>query len=123
MLTATVSETRIVALETLKHTWKITSPQDVVGMADKTFVRVTRLSSSLCSLVTEANQMAPHPLPKSWSFTTSEGFRIVMEIQNTEQAKSMAESVEGCTLFEKPVKVRRLGARPSKERMRNYPTI
>ena len=65
------------------------------------FVRLCPFSSSLCSLVCERNELAPKPLPKNFSLTTSTGLAVLKKARNEFSAELASAPPPGnaCLLF------------------------
>ena len=98
-MTATLIETKAVAIAGLHSVFKI--PQEDICVVDnKTFICMRPSSTGLVALITEANSLAPSPLPKNFSLTTSSGLRMIKEIRNEAQRESLQSQPGGCNLFE-----------------------
>ena len=106
-MTATLIETKAVAIAGLHSVFKI--PQEDICVVDnKTFICMRPSSAGLVALITESNPLAPFPLPKNFSLTTSSGLRMIKEIRNEAQRESLQSQPGGCNLFESvPKKIKK----------------
>ena len=98
-MAATLIETKSIAIEGLKSVFKVPK-QDVVEVDGKHFICFKPYTPGLIALVTEQNVLAPSPLPKNFSLTTSSGLRMIKECRNEAQRDDLEAGPGGSNLFE-----------------------
>ena len=99
-MAATLSESRIVAIEGFKTKFTIMNQEDVVHIDDKVFVRLSPTSYTLIQLVAEKNPLVSSPMAKGFTLCDSRGLRRIMQLRNSAHTDTMTEHEGWCRLFD-----------------------
>jgi len=95
----TLFDIKAVGIAGFEHDLRISRKQDVIECADGIFVKLNPRSTSLIAVVLENNPLAPSPLPKNFSLTSSVGLCTLLKMRNDTPADSPLKEKE-CSLFD-----------------------
>ena len=112
-MSAIFTQKTCIALPDVSQQFYVWREEDIKVSNGVTFIRLACSSYSLQQLLSADNPLAPNPIPKYWSLSSSRGINKLIEMRNAQQALSLQEErAPRCNLFEddteSPNKLRKL---------------